>query len=100
MWNARVLSKVKVVAWCICKDIIPPRANIFRRHIGSSLAYVFCLSCEESSLHLMRDCPSLFAPGSLLRWVLHLLDWVLLQLEIGVFFWLVLYLMRTLILLS
>lgn len=56
IWAARIPPKVKLCAWRFCRDIIPSRANLNRRHINTELSCVLCNGQVESSVHLIKDC--------------------------------------------
>lgn len=43
--------------WCFCIDIIHSSANLVKCHIISDVSYVMCGNANETSIHVLHDCP-------------------------------------------
>lgn len=56
IWDARVPHKVKICAWKFCRDIIPTKKNLIRRHIPADSLCVLCDGHDDSPIHLLGDC--------------------------------------------
>ncbi|XP_024155771.1 uncharacterized protein LOC112163728 [Rosa chinensis] len=57
LWKANVPSKAKIHFWRICLDILPSLANLESQRVKlDSTVCVLCEECNESTLHLCRDC--------------------------------------------
>ncbi|KAM1025390.1 hypothetical protein FF1_038489 [Malus domestica] len=71
IWAACVPPNVKVCAWRICRNIIPTRANLIKRHLKVDDGCVLYGARGESALHLIRDCPFAACVWMALPWGLH-----------------------------
>ncbi|XP_071729333.1 uncharacterized protein [Rutidosis leptorrhynchoides] len=72
VWNNRVPSKVAIFHWLACKQSIPVRDVLIRRHILPLNHSPLCIWCEEkpeTSEHLLLHCPWTFKIWSaLFQW--------------------------------
>lgn len=59
LWQMRLSSKVKVFLWKACKEWLPVRANLVRRHLNVERWCPFCLNKEETIIHGLWKCPLL-----------------------------------------
>ncbi|GAU10409.1 hypothetical protein TSUD_421800, partial [Trifolium subterraneum] len=65
IWHSQVPLKVSILAWCLLRDRLPTKANLFTRGILPPTAH-FCVSncgAVESAHHLFISCSTF---GSLL----------------------------------
>lgn len=57
IWKLRVPPKVCNFLWRACHDIIPTRAALFRRRVGSDPFCEFCKTAVETESHVFFNCP-------------------------------------------
>jgi hypothetical protein len=57
LWNLNVPAKVKIFCWIILHGVIPLKAILFRRHIGTDGVCPLCKLEAEDMLHMMFKCP-------------------------------------------
>lgn len=57
IWKLRVPPKVRNFLWRACHDIIPTRAALFRRRVGSEPFCEFCKTAVETESHIFFHCP-------------------------------------------
>lgn len=56
IWALQVPNKIKNFMWRACRDSLPMKANLRRRHITDSPLCERCLREEESLLHVLWSC--------------------------------------------
>jgi hypothetical protein len=56
LWKLQVPAKVKIYCWRIMHGIIPMKAILFNRHIGTSDRCPLCNNASEDILHLIFKC--------------------------------------------
>nr|POE68360.1 hypothetical protein CFP56_12533 [Quercus suber] len=59
IWGLRVPNKIKDFLWCACREAIPIKANLKRRHITENALYEQCWNEEETALHALWSCSEL-----------------------------------------
>jgi hypothetical protein len=57
-WKLNVPNAVKMYLWRACHNLLPTKANLFRRGVGNSKMCLVCLSKEEMVVHACWDCPA------------------------------------------
>lgn len=56
IWDLKVPPKVRTFLWRACHEIIPTRAALTRRHVGTNPFYELCSNMEETGSHLFFQC--------------------------------------------
>nr|POF06547.1 putative ribonuclease h protein [Quercus suber] len=56
IWRLRVLNKIQSFTWRACRDILPMKANLFRRKITPNNIYEVCGNFEETTGHVLWHC--------------------------------------------
>ncbi|XP_042958049.1 uncharacterized protein LOC122293560 [Carya illinoinensis] len=56
LWKLKVPNKVKMFLWRAAKDILPTRANLYRRKIIESPLCPICHSFPETTAHVLWSC--------------------------------------------
>ena len=59
IWALQVPNKIKNFMWRACRDSLPTKVNLRRRHIMDSSLCEQCLREEESPLHALWSCREL-----------------------------------------
>jgi hypothetical protein len=57
LWQLKILAKVKVFIWRALHGIVPLKAILANRHIGTSGSCPMCNSDAEDVRHLLFTCP-------------------------------------------
>jgi hypothetical protein len=57
LWKLDVPAKVKKICWRNMHGILPLKAILLKRHIGTSGVCPLCQSDEEDILHMVFKCP-------------------------------------------
>ena len=58
IWKLRLPNAEKNFIWRACKEILPTKNNLYRRKIVEDALCPICGLEEETSLHILWDCPS------------------------------------------
>ncbi|BFG30757.1 hypothetical protein CerSpe_170300 [Prunus speciosa] len=86
VWNAKLPEKIKLCTWCGIHDILPTCCALAKRQVSlPQLGCCVCGGAEESTLHILRNCPFAQAVWRLLPGLLSsdrhadlpLPDWIL-----------------------
>ncbi|KAK6126239.1 hypothetical protein DH2020_040011 [Rehmannia glutinosa] len=56
LWSLNIPPKVQHFVWRICRDCLPTRDNLTRRHIQVEICCVICRNHIENCWHLFVDC--------------------------------------------
>ncbi|KAG8373639.1 hypothetical protein BUALT_Bualt11G0045200 [Buddleja alternifolia] len=56
IWRAKVLNKIRVFGWKLCKDIMPTTSNLRRRRCNVNEECPCCKDSVESTEHAMLSC--------------------------------------------
>ncbi|XP_042958064.1 uncharacterized protein LOC122293585 [Carya illinoinensis] len=56
LWKLKVPNKVKMFLWRVAKDILPTRANLYRRKIIESPLCPICHSFPKTTAHVLWSC--------------------------------------------
>ena len=67
IWGLRVPNKIKNFLWRVCRDAIPTKSNLKRRHIINSLCER-CWNEDEPPLHALWSCSELSSVWYLSKW--------------------------------
>jgi hypothetical protein len=57
IWQCKVLAKVKILAWRICRNAISTQANLARRRMATTDICRLCGTEAEDSFHVFTRCP-------------------------------------------
>ena len=57
VWRLGVPPKVRNLVWRACSDILPTRANLFRRKIPINPLCTVCGQVDETVTHTLWECP-------------------------------------------
>ena len=68
IWGLRVPNKVKNFLWRVCRDAIPTKSNMKRRHMPIDPLCEWCWKEEETTLHALWSCSELSSVWSLSQW--------------------------------
>ena len=68
IWGLRVPNKIKNFLWRACRDAIPTKANLLRRHITVNSLCERCQNEEETALHALWSCRELNSVLSQTEW--------------------------------
>jgi hypothetical protein len=53
LWNLDVSAKVKIYCWMILHGVLPLKAILFRRHIGTPGLCPICNMEDEDAIHML-----------------------------------------------
>ncbi|KAK7855642.1 putative ribonuclease h protein [Quercus suber] len=56
-WKVPTLPRVITFLWLACHGRLPTKGNLHSRHILHDDLCPFCLTSQETTLHILRDCP-------------------------------------------
>ncbi|XP_038717940.1 uncharacterized protein LOC120011012 [Tripterygium wilfordii] len=59
LWKLEMPNKIKFFAWRLSYDSLATKVNLTHKGISLDTSCYLCGSCDESSLHLFRDCAAL-----------------------------------------
>ena len=68
IWVLRVPYKVKKFVWRACREVIPTKANLNRRHIIENALCERCMMEEETTLHALWSCSKLSSVWTTSEW--------------------------------
>lgn len=66
LWRFKGPTRASLTLWATARDVLPTRSLLWRRHIAPDAACCWCVALNQTSLHLLRDCPSTVAVWRLL----------------------------------
>lgn len=84
IWRAPVQQRISAFLWIVCHDRVMGNSNRYKRYLVDDPKCVICNDPEETTLHILRDCPSArsvlrkvggpansihFTHGSIKQWV-------------------------------
>lgn len=69
LWKACIPPKVKMMAWRLISNIVPTTANSNRKHIPVDPHRILCRAENESTRHLLLECPFARAVWISSQWV-------------------------------
>lgn len=58
LWALNVPSVVKVFLWKACHNLLPTKANLFKKKVTSDPLCLICEVEEETICHILWGCPS------------------------------------------
>ena len=58
IWKLRIPNAEKNFIWRACKEILPTKQNLYRRKVGKDAMCPICGCEDETSFHIIWDCPS------------------------------------------
>lgn len=58
VWSAPIQQRVRAFLWLSCHDRLLGNLNRYRRHMTDTPKCYICNAEEESTLHILRDCPA------------------------------------------
>lgn len=58
IWDLKVPPKIRMFLWRSCHEIIPTKAVLVRRHVGTNPYFEFCSNAIETATHLFFQCPT------------------------------------------
>lgn len=58
VWRAPVQQRIRAFLWLSCHDRILGNLNRFKRHMTDATKCFICDAPEESTLHIIRECPA------------------------------------------
>lgn len=64
-WAVKVLKKVKLVVWRLCRDLLPDTSKLVMRHVDIPISCPVCNGAPETRLHLFFHCPLAYQVWSL-----------------------------------
>ena len=56
IWHLRVPNKIQNFTWRACRNILPTKANLFRRQVAQDNKCEACGNVEETTGHLLWHC--------------------------------------------
>ena len=68
IWGLRIPNKVKNFLWHACREAIPTKANLKRRHIIENNRCKRCKNEEETVLHALWNCSELDSVWTQIEW--------------------------------
>ena len=57
IWRAPLQQRIRAFLWVACHDRVLGNLNRFKRKMTSNPSCFICGTHEESTLHILRDCP-------------------------------------------
>ena len=57
-WSLNVPNAVKMYLWKACHNLLPTKANLFRRGVHDTSQCLICLRAEETVVHVAWACPT------------------------------------------
>lgn len=57
LWKLPIPPKVRNFVWRACSDILPTRANLYRRKVHINPMCEACGEHEETAIHILWQCP-------------------------------------------
>lgn len=57
VWNAPVQQRKRALLWIACHDRLLGNLNRYKRHMTDDPKCYVCRADEESTMHILRDCP-------------------------------------------
>ncbi|KAL2942612.1 hypothetical protein RDABS01_030962 [Bienertia sinuspersici] len=58
IWDVKAQQRVKMFLWLVMHDRVLSKANMVKRRIGNDTRCARCNDLEETTMHLLRDCPA------------------------------------------
>ena len=68
IWDLRVPNTIKNFVWRACREAIPTKANLKRRHITENGRCEHCLMEEETTLHALWSCSKIKSAWTSSKW--------------------------------
>ena len=68
IWDLRVPNTIKNFVWRACREAIPTKANLKRRHIMENDRCEHCLMEEETTLHALWSCSKIKSAWTSSKW--------------------------------
>ena len=59
LWKSHTLPRVKTFLWLACHDRLHTKNQPLKRHVINDDSCPLCLSYSETTIHILRDCPSI-----------------------------------------
>lgn len=60
LWKTYTLPRVKTFLWIAYHDRLLTRSQLLKRHVLNDDSCPLCLSSPETTIHILRDCPSIY----------------------------------------
>lgn len=57
LWKLKIPPKIKDCLWRVCRDVLPNKVNLFRKHLVDDKWCVFCGADMETTWHTFFSCP-------------------------------------------
>lgn len=57
IWSAPVQQRIRAFMWVVCHDRVMGNLNRFKRNMTDNPRCAICDAREDSTLHIIRDCP-------------------------------------------
>lgn len=57
-WDLNVTNAIKMFLWRACHNLLPTKANLFKRGVCDDKLCPICLKEEETVAHITWECPA------------------------------------------